>query len=337
MTSIDDIARRANVASSTVSRALRGLPTISEATRLRVEAVAAELNYIPSSSAAGLASGRTKALGVVVPAVNNWFYGNVIEGVDEAARAAGYDLVLFSLDGASGNRRRMFERALLKQRVDALIVTNVGFSSLEQAELAALRVPTVLVGGAQKGIPRVGIDEVEVARAATNHLISLGHRRIACLGARERLCFNPDVPRRRGRGFRKAMSDAGLAVEDGWTRTGEPTADFGRRAMADILQSSPIAPTAVFCTSDDLALGAMIAAQSLGLVVPRDLSIIGIDDQPHAALLGLTTMAQDPRDQGRTATEIALADLDGRPVDPGLLEPSRFTLTTRTSTSVAPA
>jgi DNA-binding LacI/PurR family transcriptional regulator len=331
MTSIDDIARHANVASSTVSRALRGLPSISEATRKRVQESAIALNYIPSASASGLASGRTMAIGVVVPMVAHWFYSNVIEGIDDELRPAGYDMVLFNLDGQGNARSRVFRRSMLRRRTDALIVMNLAFTAEERLELKESEHPTIVIGGSVRGLPRIGIDENVVARTATQHLIELGHTDIAFLGSEPRASLNPDVPRGRMAGFEHAMADAGLAVRDEWMiRAGDFDLETGRAKTSELLESGGPLPSAIFAAADDMAIGALLAMLEHGLRAPDDISVIGIDDHVWASSFGLTTMAQDPREQGRSAARALLAELGGDP--PKRLPRARVTLVERTST-----
>ncbi len=125
MTSIKDVAREVGVSTATVSRALRGLPRVSEETRLRVVSVAERLDYVASPQAASLASGQTRAVGVIVPFVTRWFYGSVVHGAEELLREAGYDLLLYNLAGDHEARHRVFRTHLLRKRVDAVMVLSL--------------------------------------------------------------------------------------------------------------------------------------------------------------------------------------------------------------------
>ena len=311
MAGIDEVARATGVSTATVSRALRGLPNVSDKTRAAVRRAADELGYVASSSASGLASGRTLAMGVVVPSVSRWFYTTVIEGVDAELRAASYDMILFNLGGHRGDRERVFHRSILRKRTDALLAMCLDFTADERHQLASLGHPTIVVGGPVKGLRSVGIDEKSTARLATEHLIELGHTDIAHLGGEDEEGLNRQVPIGRLHGFQQAMRNAGLPVRREWVIRGGFTLPAARTAMNELFSRPGPRPTAVFAASDEMAFGAILAAQDNGLSVPGDLSVIGIDDHDYAESFGLTTMAQDPFDQGASATRILLDELAG--------------------------
>lgn len=311
MAGIDEVARATGVSTATVSRALRGLPNVSDKTRAAVRRAADELGYVASSSASGLASGRTLAMGVVVPSVSRWFYTTVIEGVDAELRAASYDMILFNLGGHRGDRERVFHRSILRKRTDALLAMCLDFTADERHQLASLGHPTIVVGGPVKGLRSVGIDEKATARIATQHLIDLGHTDIAHVGGEDEEGLNRQVPIGRLHGFQQAMHEAGLAVRPEWVVRGGFTLPASRAAMNELLSRPGPRPTAVFAASDEMAFGVMLAAQDNGLSVPGDLSVIGIDNHDYAESFGLTTMAQDPFDQGASATRILLDELAG--------------------------
>ncbi|MGJ4846218.1 LacI family DNA-binding transcriptional regulator [Leifsonia sp. Le1] len=311
MAGIDEVARATGVSTATVSRALRGLPNVSDKTRAAVRRAADELGYVASSSASGLASGRTLAMGVVVPSVSRWFYTSVLEGVDAELRSASYDMILFNLGGHRGDRERVFHRSILRKRTDALLALCLDFTPDERHQLASLGHPTIVVGGPVKGLRSVGIDERATARTATEHLIGLGHTDIAHIGGEDEEGLNRQVPIGRLHGFQQAMRDAGLPVRPEWVIPGGFSLPLGRSAMNALLDRPGPRPTAVFAGSDEMAMGAMLAAADHGLSVPGDLSVIGIDDHDFAASFQLTTMAQDPFDQGSVAARILLDELAG--------------------------
>ena len=167
MTGIEDVAREAGVSTATVSRALRGLPRVSEATRQRVLAAAARMEYVASPHAASLAGGQTRAIGVVVPNVTRWFFGSVVHGAEELLRQEGYDLLLYNITGDPTARSRLFATHLLSKRVDAVMVLALQPTPAEVASLDRIGTPTVVVGGAVPGWSDVRIDDVEAAAKAT--------------------------------------------------------------------------------------------------------------------------------------------------------------------------
>jgi LacI family repressor for deo operon, udp, cdd, tsx, nupC, and nupG len=311
VTGIDDVARASGVSTATVSRALRGLPNVSAHTREAVRRAADELGYVPSSSASGLASGRTMAMGVVLSTLEQWYYATVIEGIDSVLRRASYDLILFNLGGrAGGERERVFHRSILRKRTDALIALNVDFTAEEQRQLTSTGHPTLIVGGSVRGLSHVGISEQRAARVATEHLIELGHRRIAHLAGEINPGFTKDVPVKRRRGYESALRDAGVPVPRDLAVRAGFTVREAKSAFATLLVDPGNRPTAVFADSDEMALGAMLAARDAGLRVPEDLSVVGIDDHPLAEPLGLTTVAQDAFKQGVLAAEMLLSELE---------------------------
>jgi Transcriptional regulators len=314
VTGIDDVARASGVSTATVSRALRGLPNVSEITRTRVRLAAQELGYVASSSASGLATGRTLAMGVVIPSLDLWYYSTVIEGVDSALRAASYDLILFNLGGRRGDRERVFHRSILRKRTDALIALCIDFTEGEREQLASTGHPTIVIGGKVRGLPHIGIDERAAARLATEHLIGLGHTRIAHLAGSAIEGLTREVPVQRRRGYEQAMADAGLRPSAELSIQGKFDMAEARRAISTLFARDPAEwPTAVYADSDEMAMGAILAINDAGLRVPGDVSVIGIDDHDLAESFGLTTIAQEPYAQGALAAQLLLDELAGHP------------------------
>lgn len=315
MASIDDVAAAAGVSTATVSRALRGLPGVSPQTRSRVRQQADSLGYVPSSSASGLASGRTLAMGVLLPVIDSWFFASALEGIDRALRAAGYDLVLFNLGGTPGNRDRVFHRSMLRKRIDALLVLGMMLTEAEQAALKDLDSPTIIVGGHAEGLRHVSIDDTAAVSLAVSYLISLGHTKIAHLDGGGSYGMDFAVPIIRERAYADTMAQHGLAVNVNWNIRGDFSVAGGKRAAEKILDQDEL-PTAIFASSDEMAFGALIAAAERQLRVPQDLSVIGIDDHEFAEPMGLSTIRQFPEEAGAYAAEILLAELRGqKPVE----------------------
>jgi len=311
MSGIDDVARHAGVSTATVSRALSGNGPVSETTRARVIQSASELRYVVSSNASGLASGRTRNIGAVVPRLDRWFFTSVIEGAERVLLRRGYDLTLYNLSGDGEERRRVFEHHLLRNRVDAVFAICLKLSGAEVGSLLAIGKPLVCVGGPLPGVSTLRLDDVAVARLATEHLISLGHRRIAHIGGSHEFDLEFHIPTNRRLGYEQALREAGLSVEEALHRASDFTIPGGYDAAKQLLDA-PDRPTAVFAASDEMAIGAILAARDLGLRVPEDLSVIGIDDHPLADFFGLSTVAQHPDRQGEQAAAILLTALEPR-------------------------
>ncbi|BCT74581.1 DNA-binding transcriptional regulator CytR [Sinomonas cyclohexanicum] len=311
MVGIDDVAAAAGVSTATVSRALRGLPRVSPATRSRILATAKELGYVPSSAASRLASGKTRTVGVLAPYVDRWFFGKAIAGVDHELHARGYNLSLFNLGGRSAPRERLFSRAMVHKQIDALLLLCMYLHPEEIEDLHAIEMPLVVVGGPVVGIATVGIDDYRAARAITEHLIHLGHRHIALLHGSDDLELNFSVPKIRVEGFHDAVHAAGLELDPDAGLFGNFTVASGVEAMRRFMRLPEPRPTAMVCASDEMALGVLFEARRQGLRVPEDFSVVGIDGHEMGAAAGLTTVWQDPMAQARRGTQMLLAELSG--------------------------
>ncbi|SDH06553.1 DNA-binding transcriptional regulator, LacI/PurR family [Leifsonia sp. 98AMF] len=342
MPGIDDVARLAGVSTATVSRALSGNGPVSDHTRARVVQAASELGYVVSSDASSLASGRTRNIGAVVPHLNRWFFTSVIEGAERVLLGQGYDLTLYNLSGDGGERRRVFDHHLLRNRVDAVFTVSLELAEGEVSRLLALGKPVVGVGGPLPGVSTLTIDDLAVARLATDHLISLGHIRIAHIGGSQEFDLDFHIPTSRRLGYEQALRDAGLPVDEQLHRASDFTLPGGYDAAKQLLGSPHERPTAIFAGSDEMAIGAILAARDLGLSVPRDVSIIGIDDHPLADFFGLSTVAQHPDRQGEQAAALLLDALQAARAAPTRARPDPLShtapadLIVRSSTAVHP-
>src|SRR6478672_10384646 len=313
MVGIDDVARRAGVSTATVSRALSGRGHVAAATRERVEEAAAELGYVVSASASSLATGRMRNIGVVVPFLNRWFYTSVLEGAQRRLMQYGYDLTLYNLSGSSNERSTVFEQFLLRQRVDAVIAVSLELSAEEVDSLHALGKPLVGVGGPIRGVPTVSIDDVGVTRLATEHLLSLGHTVIGHIGGDVDAEMSFHMPTNRRLGWEDALRDAGVEPRPELYFPAVFTMESGYVAAKQMLGDPRLRPTAVVVASDEMAIGVILAARDMGLDVPRDLSVVGIDDHELASFFGLTTVAQFPEQQGERAVELLMRSSTSRP------------------------
>lgn len=334
MTSIRDVARTVGVSTATVSRALRGLPRVSAETRSRVLKAAADLDYVASPTAAGLAGGQTRAVGVIVPFVTRWFYASVVQGAEELLRDQGYDLVLYNLGGSRDARDRVFSGHLLRKRVDAVLVLSLTPTAEEVASLGRLHRPVAVVGATVAGWASVRIDDLATARTAMSHLVELGHRRIGYIGGSLEGQLDFAAPLDRLDGYRGVMREAGLELHPGWETVGDFTVHGAMAAMAQLLRVEP-RPTAVFAASDEMAIGAVQAIRGAGLRVPQDVSVVGIDGHEMAEFFDLTTVEQPVREQGRLAAQALLSMLaatSGKPLEPpAITVPTR--LVVRSSTA----
>ena len=308
--SIAEVARLAGVSTATVSRALSGRGHVSAAARERVVAAARELGYVVSQAASSLASGRNRNVGIVLPYLGRWYFSSVLEGAQMQLMHAGYDVTLYNLAGNDAERRIVFEGFLLRQRVDAVIAVALELTEAEVANLHAIGKPIVGVGGPIEGVRTLMIDDVAVARLATEHLIGLDHRRIGLIGGDRASDADFHMPAKRLRGWHAALHDAGIEPDPRLMAQADFTLQGGYAAAKQLFGAPRHErPTAVFAASDEMAFGAILAARDLGLSVPDDVSIVGIDDHDMAEFFGLTTVAQFPRQQGARAVDVLMAQL----------------------------
>lgn len=329
---IDDVARAAGVSTATVSRALRGLPNVNAGTRARVRAVAAELGYVASPSAASLASGRTRTIGLISPWINRWFFANVIEGAERTLRAHGFDVLLYTFDARTPSARARVDPSVLRRRVDGILVVGMPLAREEIDALVHLGYPLVCIGWGGYGQVTVRLDDRATAIDATRHLIGLGHTRIAHItGAPDDVApWSPPVER--SAGWRAALAEAGVVADPALEVYGHFDVDGGRAATLELLAAAPDV-TAVFAASDEMAMGAILALRASGRRVPEDVSVIGVDGHDLGELVGLTTMAQPANEQGAAAAEIVLDMIGGASPPPELIYPT--VLVERTSTGPA--
>ncbi len=325
---IEDVARAAGVSTATVSRALRGLPNVNAATRERVLRTATELGYVATPSAASLASGRTRTIGLIGPSINRWFSSTVIEGAENGLRSEGFDVLLYTFASVAGVGRSAVDPGVLRRRVDGVLVVGLPLEETEIDALRGLGYPLVCIGWGAYGLTTVGVDDRATARDATRHLLSLGHRRIGHMtGPAEDVSpWSPPVIRLEA--WRQTLAEAGVAP--GPVVHGDFEFGAARRAAREMLAADP-GVTAMFISSDEMAMGAILGVRDLGLRVPEDVSVIGVDGHDLGEVVGLTTMAQDAAQQGATGGRLVLDMIAGRSVPTHVVFPT--SLVPRTSTA----
>lgn len=302
---IEEVARQANVSVATVSRALRGLPNVAPSTRSRVEQVARELSYQVDTYASRLATGRSDTVGLAVPSINTWYFGQVAAGIEAVLADAGMDVLLHSVDDDAGRIRLLSGQSSVRRRLDGLILIDVLLTPAETGALAADRLHVVTVGQRTDEFPSVTVDNRRAAADATRHLVELGHERIGLIGGSTHTPLPFDVLGHRRQGYVEALLGGGLAYHAELDADGGFSVRGAGEAMVHLLTLGR-PPTAVFALSDEMAMGALKAAGDLGLRVPEDVSVVGFDDHELAAVFGLTTVRQDPEWQGASAGRLLL-------------------------------
>lgn len=311
MAGIIDVAREAGVSTATVSRALSGKDYVSEHTKELVKKVANRLGYVPSASAYTLVTGRTRNIGVVVPYVDRWFFSTALETVDRELNRAGYDVTLYNLSTDDVHRKSIFTTSLPRKRVDAVMCIAVRMSDVELSALNAVNKPIVALGGVINGAKCIKISDTSAGRLATEHLLTMGHTKIAMIG----LSGNDEkflrVFDERRDGYETALKLAGIEPRAGWYKqVARYAISEGYAAAKQLLGDPHNAPTAIFASSDELAVGAMLAAKDMGLKVPEDVSIVGVDNHELADFFGITTIDQNVTGQAQLLVETMLKVLD---------------------------
>ncbi|NIZ90566.1 LacI family DNA-binding transcriptional regulator [Kineococcus rubinsiae] len=305
-----DVAARTGVSLSTVSRALRGLEGVSEGTRERIREVAAELDYVVSPEASALSGRATGRVAVVTHDLPTWYSSSLIVGLERELRPAGLDLLVRCVDDPD-DRVHFFAEIPLRRKVDAVVVIAIALRPSELAKLHDRGVAVVAAGSHSDGVPSVAIDDELAAQQAVNHLLQLGHTRIALLNTIAATDRAWQAQRDREAGYRTAMAAAGVPVDEDLVVSWAEGSRGGAEGM-DRLLSGRRSPSAVFAFSDEVALGAIRSLRRAGIDVPRQLSVVSIDDHPLAELTDLTTVAQDPGALGRASAQVVLDLLAGR-------------------------
>jgi DNA-binding LacI/PurR family transcriptional regulator len=307
MATISDVAAHAGVGAGTVSRVLNNSPKVSASTRTRVLAAIELLDYHPNPMARGLSRGRCQTIGVIVPFFTHASAIERLRGVMAALDDSQYDVVLFNVQSPV-HRDEHFKALRRRDRADGLLVISLPAPAPELARLREAEVPVVLVDARGPGVPIVVTDDVHGGRIATEHLLSLEHRRIAFIGDDPENAFGFTASPAREQGYRAALADAGLTVDERFVRYGGHDRTVAERLASELFALDPT-PTAVFASSDVQATGVIAAAHAAGLGVPRDVSVVGFDDVELASYARLTTIRQPLFDSGRLGAELLLRAL----------------------------
>lgn len=330
---MSDIAQLAGVSVSTVSRALAGSPLVTAETRRRVTRLAGNAGYVLNQVARGLRLRRSRQILVILPTIANPFFAEVVLGVEEEAQARGYGVLVGNTSSAPA-REETLARHLLTGAVDGLILLTGRMPALLSGIAAKDRVVAISERIPDAGVVTVSIDHGAAAQDAVAHLLKLGHRRIAHITGRA----GSLLVAQRLEGYRLALATAGIAAMESLIVSGDFSFDSGEAAMHRLLEVQP-RPSAVFCSNDEMAIGAVKAARAYGLRVPADLSIVGFDDIPFAAAFDppLTTVQQPRRTMGRLAAELLIDQLANTQPRRGGELPYKLIIRDSTGPAVRPA
>ena len=310
MATLSDVAAEAGVSPTAVSRYLNNRIDLPQATRDRIDAAIAKLDYRPNLLARRLSTGKSEAIALVTPDIANPFFAELAAAVERQAHASGYSVYITSTGGNADAEVNAIRR-MAESHVDGLIMTTNRVDDGSLAGLLAGRENVVLLDEDIDGVsvPRIFVDNAEGTYLAAKHLIAMGHTEIALIGGPHRLMSVNE----RLAGFTRAMDEAGLPVRPGWVMLGDYTRDYGVAAASVLLDAVDL-PTAILACSDYIAIGVMQVVREHGLSIPYDISLVGFDDMAFAALVDppLTTIRQPVAAMGELAVTHLRALLEGQ-------------------------
>ena len=274
MATIREVADKAGVSIATVSYVVNGTRYVSDELTNRVLQAMEELDYVPNQMARSLRGGGTRIIGFIAPGYATLYFAEIGAAIERAAASQGYS-VIYCNSLRDLEKEKAYIDDLITKKVDGIIFCNIGQSDAEQVRLLRQGIPVVLMDWNLEGTKTdcILLNEWRGGRLAAEHLLSLGHRRIACIA-----CCVENIPLlKRVEGFRQALKEGGAPLLDEYLVEGGYSVRSGKEAMRQLI-NLPNRPTAVFMTIDEMAIGALIATQEAGLVVPDDISLIGYDN-----------------------------------------------------------
>jgi LacI family transcriptional regulator len=325
---LEDVAKLAGVSTATVSRVLSRPDMVKQTRRQTVHAAIKSLGYVPDASARALASGRTFTIGCVVPLLDQAIFAKSIQSLQSALLQHGYQLLIASHEY---DQQREYEavQAFQQRAVDALVLVGTDHSAQTWGAVQRWGKPVLLTWSCDKRLPSVGFDNHAVAVTLTDHLLALGHRSIGVISGHT---VHNDRARARIAGVRHAMAQQGLKLASACITEQSFSLSGGRLGLQKLMALKN-RPTAILCGNDLLAVGALLQAQRMGLSVPKDLSICGIDNNEFSSEINprLTTVSLPTQALGRVTADQLMMALSGEPVPQQCLLP--FELLVRDSTS----
>ncbi|HEY8421010.1 MAG TPA: LacI family DNA-binding transcriptional regulator [Thermoclostridium sp.] len=312
MATINDVAKHAGVSVATVSRVINGNAKVSPETITKVKQAIAELDYRPNLLGRALRKTRSERILVLLPNIANPFYAEIVKGIEDVANKNGYSIMLCNTD-SDLDREKKYIKMLKSHLADGAILMASELTSEELTELSQ-EIPIIQCCEYKVGLPitHVSIDNEMAAFKAVNHLIGLGHKRIAFIGANNQFLSST----LRKEGYIRALEEAGIDYNPAYCGYGDYSYKSGFRVMKYLLSLDP-RPTAVFCISDLMAVGAIRSAMEENLHVPEDLAVCGFDNVYFARMFKptLTTVSQPMYDLGCVAMEVLLKAIESKDME----------------------
>jgi DNA-binding LacI/PurR family transcriptional regulator len=313
--SIALVAAEAGVGVGTVSRVLNGSKQVSEVTRNRVLNTIERLDYRPLRSASSLSKGRTDAVGILVSVISRPSVTVRLVGVIDVLSDAGFDAVVFNVENRAQLDRHV-SSIIDQRRVDGIISISLRIPEERVARISELGVPLVLVDNLLPNLPCVYIDDVAGGEMATNHLVSLGHRRVGFVGDNKHASLGMSSSEDRYAGYVLALEAAGIEPDMDLVARGPHSSEAAAVLASALFELGKRRPTAIFASSDTLAVGVIKAAQLHGLSLPEDCAVIGFDNLDISSILDVSTVDQPLLESGIKGASKMVSLLNGETTRP---------------------
>lgn len=305
---IKDVAKKANVSITTVSRVLNNKPDVSDQTKEKIKKIIKELGYNQNDVARGLVLDKTYTIGLIIPDISNPFFPKLAQGVENKAKELGYSVIFCDTNNKISEEIEAIE-LLKRKKIDGIILSLSLKNKEELKKLKEENFPVVQIDRQIPGFdyPIVTIDNVKSSYKATKYLIQLGHTKIAHITGD----LDTKTGQDRLEGYKKALKEFNLFQKEEWILSGDYSLESGFNQMKNILNSKNL-PTAIFAANDLMAIGAYNAIFNNNLKVPEDFSIIGHDDIEIASIIrpGLTTIEQPKYSLGKKTAEILIEEIE---------------------------
>jgi DNA-binding LacI/PurR family transcriptional regulator len=313
--SIVTVAAEAGVGVGTVSRVLNGSNQVSEATRIRVLGTIERLDYRPLRSASSLSKGRTDAVGILVSVITRPSVMARLVGVIDVLSEAGLDAVVFNVENRA-QLDRYLSSIIDQRRVDGIISISLRIPRERLARIGKLDIPLVLVDNSLPDLPCVYIDDVAGGKMATEHLLSLGHRRLGFIGDNAHTDLGMSSSEDRYDGYLMALEAAGIEPDFDLVARGPHSSEAAAVLTSGLFELGKRRPTAIFASSDTLAVGVIKAAQQHGHEIPDDLAVIGFDNLDVSSVLDISTVNQPLLESGIKGASKMVSLLNGEIAKP---------------------
>ena len=301
-TTIKDIAKQANVSIATVSRVINQLGGYSQEVEENVLKIAKELNYHKNENAISLVKNVSNIIGIIMPTVDSFYYSNIVNGIEDAAKKHGYSVILMHA-GVEGENFKSCLNLMAERRVDGIVAFSIFVEQEGVALVKSLNIPIMLLSteAVEDSIPYIKVDDYSAAFEATDYLVRNGHQRIGLAGVSP---IDPIAGIPRINGYRDALKQNGIPIEEKMIYFGDYNFTSGKKAMEYYIQND-ISLTAIFCVSDETALGVISECNKQNIIVPEDLSVIGYDNSKISSMVTptITTISQPFYEMGNLGCE----------------------------------